>query len=116
MNERYNDRYFATIKDPSNTPTVNVRHRKNGHDVFTIEFPDVILTKHKFYCQVCEKTPHKIYMVKDDLWEQSELDGFICHKCFESRLGRKLTIDDLLDVPVNDWLKWQITLDKQEME
>lgn len=44
-----------------------------------------------------------MYMVKRHLWKRlGNGRGYVCHKCFETRLGRKLTSRDLIDAPVNE--------------
>jgi hypothetical protein len=42
------------------------------------------------------------YMVKSELWEANFPGrGIVCMDCFEKKLGRSLTIDDLTDAPIN---------------
>lgn len=42
------------------------------------------------------------YMIKDHLWNQiRRRNQFVCLSCVEKRLGRKLTIADFTDAPIN---------------
>jgi len=102
-------RFYVTITDESLFKQFKVKHESSGHQVFTLEYHGVILVQHILYCQDCQARPHKVFMVKDYLWSESELEGIICHECFEKRLGRRLEIDDLTEYPCNDWLKWRIS-------
>lgn len=44
------------------------------------------------------------YMLRDELWAQVNpaIEGMLCFKCVEERLGRKLVDGDFNDAPVND--------------
>jgi hypothetical protein len=61
-----------------------------------------------FTCPDCGANPVCGYMVKDELWASTGLPrraGYYCLSCFERRIGRKITKDDLKpDLPFNDWL------------
>jgi hypothetical protein len=56
------------------------------------------------YCFDCEMDIPQNYMVHDEVWELAGLasnGGLLCFDCLENRLGRKLTIDDFSDKPIN---------------
>jgi hypothetical protein len=45
------------------------------------------------------------YMVHDSVWKAAGMEtmgGALCIGCLEERLGRHLTADDFMDVPLND--------------
>ena len=47
------------------------------------------------------------YMLKDEVWSDvATADERLHLRCFENRLGRNLTLDDLKDVPANKALRW----------
>lgn len=56
------------------------------------------------------------YMVTDDVWEAAGMPrgpgdshdgrGFLCLPCLADRLGRPVTINDLLDAPINVMPSW----------
>lgn len=57
---------------------------------------------------ICEKCGINIvdtnnyYMTKDSVWtSKADKDELLCIKCFESRIGRKLTVGDLIIAPIN---------------
>lgn len=66
------------------------------------------------HCNHCGKDVFKelgdYFMLKDDVWEQVCDNGFaskdmvLCKRCTEYWLGRKLTIDDYNDAPVNEFI------------
>lgn len=66
---------------------------------------DAIFRDTEYFCQDCRKD-HFIamhFMVKDDLWNTHCPDnGIICWKCFEARMGRPITLEDLTRCPVNE--------------
>jgi hypothetical protein len=47
--------------------------------------------------------PHFEYMVHDDLWSSMGLGprNRVCLPCFEARLGREITYEDITLAPVN---------------
>jgi len=59
-------------------------------------------------CDGCGVNTSKIkeyYMVHDEIWLSVSEDvyGMLCIGCLEERLGRRLTPDDFMDCPVNNW-------------
>lgn len=47
-----------------------------------------------------------IWMVRDDLWDRYGVGAGELHlRCLVSRLGRRLTLDDLTDAPCNDAIR-----------
>jgi hypothetical protein len=72
------------------------------------------------YCPSCWVKGHEIFMVKDEVWLEAGLPlgtreaGYWCFDCFEKKLGRQITIDDLetnnwcgepMDILCNHWLR-----------
>lgn len=56
-----------------------------------------------YICQDCRKHDPIPFMVEDDVWEAAGLfDGIICPACLETRLGRKLTIQDFKASSMNN--------------
>ncbi len=52
-------------------------------------------------CSECDQ-PDGGYVVHDSLWAaHGNGRAVLCQGCFEIRLGRPLTVDDLKDVPLN---------------
>ena len=50
----------------------------------------------RFTCADCGEKDYKMYMVNDDIWKKYGNDKFtLCRDCFEKRIGRKLTKDDI---------------------
>jgi hypothetical protein len=48
-------------------------------------------------CDDCKKDTVVIFMLKTDLWDTIALrNEFLCFKCTEVRLGRKITWEDLM--------------------
>jgi hypothetical protein len=41
------------------------------------------------------------YMVHDQVWEAAGGEGHLCVGCLEARLGRRLTVGDFTDCPLN---------------
>lgn len=54
-------------------------------------------------CMDCRQADPMMFWVEDDVWQAAGLSrGIICLPCFETRLGRKLVIQDFKPVPMND--------------
>lgn len=53
--------------------------------------------KRSYACVDCGKTRHPMFMVHDALWAKARYhkDDIACRRCFEFRIGRKITCDDL---------------------
>ena len=48
------------------------------------------------WCEECGNLSYWMFMVNEDLWlEHADKDEVICYHCFEARMGRPLTVDDL---------------------
>lgn len=78
------------------------------------KFPEAV--EPDMVCPICgEYVPDldddQYFMVNDKLWYDTCLDNnlspfvVLCRDCFEKLLGRKLTLEDLTDVPVNKPLR-----------
>ena len=45
----------------------------------------------------CQKDNRDYYMIQHELWDKYGVgDGMLCMNCIETRLGRKLTAEDIL--------------------
>lgn len=56
-------------------------------------------------CQDCSLETINHFAIKDDLWYRfCEKETYICLACFEKRIGRKVKLDDLKNVPANEIL------------
>lgn len=53
-------------------------------------------------CHRCKHPDNRIYMVTDELWESSGLDGWVCFRCVEEAIGRRLEPADFQPLPCND--------------
>lgn len=54
-------------------------------------------------CSRCRSADNDLYMVTDELWRSSGLDGRVCFRCFEKAIGRPLTSEDFKQgLPAND--------------
>ena len=53
-------------------------------------------------CSICSSPDNDLYVVTDELWQSSGLDGRACFRCLEQAIGRQLVPDDFIDVPAND--------------
>ena len=61
--------------------------------------------KDRCKCRDCEKDTMKgdenYYMVLFTLWDTYGVDGMLCVRCLEERVGRKLTYYDFTNAPIN---------------
>lgn len=66
-------------------------------------------------CEVCHKPNPDMFRVSDELWlKHFQPEDFVCHECFEKKLGRKLTLDDLEITPYcNKWFIEKYWLTKE---
>lgn len=60
----------------------------------------------KWECVDCKKDcfrdPKDYYMLKNEIWKVYGVGkGMLCIHCIETRLGRSLTKNDLVDFPIN---------------
>ena len=69
-------------------------------------------TYRKYNCVHCGEDTFDLYMVHNELWDSLGLKryGDVCHfECLEVLLGRQITLDDLMDVPINNFLEYIIS-------
>lgn len=69
----------------------------------TLDGVDFLETR--YICQDCSDVIRRSneVMVTNDLWDFAvPEDGFVCQKCLEERLNRKLVLEDLKDCPLNE--------------
>lgn len=45
-------------------------------------------------CDKCRSPDADLYMVHDELWRSSGMDGWVCFRCFEKAIGRLLVPSD----------------------
>lgn len=73
------------------------------------DYEDMIDMLLPFMCKDCgiDTSPFGIdeyYMVHDEVWEQSGMDGLggmLCLECLEARIGRYLEVADFTNIPMN---------------
>lgn len=100
-NELYED-----LHDVMNTHCLAPDELAKAAVQFSIDYS--IWIEESFLCLDCYVHTGLIkhyYTLHDELWKQAnpDIDGMLCWKCLEVRLGRPLTPDDFDDtIPVND--------------
>ena len=53
-------------------------------------------------CPGCGSPDNNLYMVSNDVWASSKLDGMQCFRCLEKAIGRRLTPEDFsAAIPAN---------------
>jgi len=52
-------------------------------------------------CDQCRSPDADLYMVHDELWESSGLEGRVCFRCLEKAIGRALVPSDFKALPAN---------------
>lgn len=58
------------------------------------------------FCVECGRLTHDDFMVRNDLWRSvAERTDLLHFSCFERRLGREVTVDDLTEAPLNAALR-----------
>lgn len=59
-------------------------------------------------CIVCGRPNHDLYMLIDNVWSTAgfEADDQSHVACVETRLGRRLSLQDFSDAPVNDVIRF----------
>lgn len=59
-------------------------------------------TESKIFCECCDGSARPLFMVHNKLWNaNARSKAILCRGCFKEQLGRKLTVDDLMGVPLN---------------
>lgn len=65
------------------------------------------------YCLHCLRQVGEGYMVKDEVWQRAgfgRYDGVLHLACLETLIERPLVIADFTDAPINDAVRFGITL------
>lgn len=66
----------------------------------------------KFHCVYCESPLSDSFMVRDEIWAEAgfEKNEVACFNCFEIALGRRATLEDFTDKPINNmvWVGFNI--------
>ncbi|NNH73853.1 hypothetical protein HLB23_29040 [Nocardia uniformis] len=52
-------------------------------------------------CDECSSPDADLYVVHDELWASSGLDGWVCFRCLEKAIGRRLVPSDFKSLPGN---------------
>jgi hypothetical protein len=92
--------------DESDASIVRV-HGSHGWRVFTWDNGAVHRYEWKYHlfdlrCHQCESPDADLYMVHDEVWASSGLDGWVCFRCLEGAIGRRLVPTDFKpDLPAN---------------
>lgn len=62
----------------------------------------------RLICPVCGRKTVQDYMVTDTVWAQCGLrhEDNLHLSCLEERLGRRLTLEDFVEVPANEAIRW----------
>lgn len=69
----------------------------------SVEFGEIRLMASMGRCQSCGTGNLAPYMVRDEVWSAAGFrEGLACVRCVQARLGRRLTLDDFADLPVNE--------------
>lgn len=71
-------------------------------DITEISRNDAIILR--FICKDCGKntiSSSDYYMVNNNIWKKYGVDGMLCLKCLERRIGRKLVFEDFTDCLLN---------------
>ena len=64
-----------------------------------------------YCCPICGLTTYDLYMIKDEVWySEAELSRYLHLVCLERKLGRSLKIEDFTDAPVNEGIRFGMTL------
>lgn len=60
-------------------------------------------------CAHCGRICGDSYMVHDELWAKADVDRGVLHlRCLQIRLGRKLTLGDFTNYPINETIKFAV--------
>jgi hypothetical protein len=74
---------------------IGVRRRKLDHNGIILDYVEI-------YCNDCDRTDMSVFNVHNQLWAKYGVGkARLCLDCFQIRLGRKVTTDDLTDAPCN---------------
>jgi hypothetical protein len=70
-------------------------------------------------CRECGQVCGEDYSLLDEVWALTGLDskgGRLHLKCVEKRIGRKLTLEDFSNFPVNEGIRFGFSLGRQNDE
>lgn len=57
------------------------------------------------FCDVCGRENFPKFHILDELWQKHVKDQKICLQCFQMRLGRFVTIQDLKETPLTNTMR-----------
>ena len=78
------------------------------------DYEDMVEMMLDFMCVDCYEDTSPLgldqyYMVHDEVWEQSGMDGLggmLCLPCLEARIGRNLEVSDFTNIKMNQpWIQ-----------
>jgi len=84
--------------------TADWHQPRPGANLRQLQLKGIDFKQWEFNCQDCSKPMYNGYMVHNSLWFEAmgSGGGIMCMFCFENKLGRSLTLDDLTKAPIND--------------
>ena len=97
----FNDKLRALLDE---APLIEVRpgHLKREMIVASVEFGPIKIIEAQSSCYLCRQS-YQHYMVHDEVRAEANLgEGYVCPRCLQGRLGRKLTLNDFNDARIND--------------
>ena len=111
--ENISTAYSPYLKN--NEKIVSIKVPKAGYASLLCTRNDVMFERRITYCEVCFTWKNTFYMVKKPIWEKHSMGhSILCLECFQEMIGRKLTIDDFPDLPINDSLHYGYKLGREE--
>ncbi len=108
---------LCTIKEQELKPltlTTLVNALRKGY-CLSGKHPNVVVQGERklLFCNDCEVTYPDPYMVHNRIWNEvvgERVRCFLCLKCLETRLGRRLVIQDFTPAPINDGIRFGFNL------
>ena len=96
---------YQVVKKPENPSEISAwKELGLGSRTRILTYPSGLVIKElERTCPDCGQDFPNLFIVTDDLWKEFGVGkGVLCLSCFEKRMGRALTINDLKDCPVNE--------------
>lgn len=110
--ERYADNIQEIMDDAVKYGFIDIEIPSMDYSLFNL----VMNEGSSLHCNMCGKDVLKdkndYFMLKDEIWDAIcdndyvSPDYVLCRGCCERLLGRRLTMDDLNDAPLNDKINW----------
>ena len=110
--KRYADNIGEMVADAEKYGFTDIEIPSMDYSLFNL----VMNEGSSLHCNMCGKDVLKdrndYFMLKDEIWDAIcdndyvSPDHVLCRGCCERLLGRRLTMDDLNDAPLNDKVNW----------